>query len=104
MDRLLKAAHALFISCPSKHFPCANWIKNLEVQEIKPYTFNTRIQPSSYLPGRDGTRRKDRREAMGRSDGVHYVHQKREQNRTTVQIGKRREELNQFNFSSRKRA
>ena len=62
------------------------------------------VKPSSHLTGRDGTRRKDRREATGRSDGVLCEHQEWERNRTTVQIGQRREELDRSNFSYRRRA
>ena len=57
------------------------------------WTRKREIKPSSHSTGRDGTRRKDRREATGRSDGVQCEHQERERNRTIVQIGKRREEL-----------
>ena len=58
------------------------------------------LEPS----GREGTRRKDRREAAGQSDGVQCEHQERERNRTAVRIGRRREELDRSNFSYRRRA
>ena len=68
--------------------------------ELVDYFYNQveNLKPSSHSMGRDGTRRKDRREATGRSDGVQCEHQERERNRTTVQIGKRREELDRSNF------
>ena len=64
-----------------------------------PYGASAAVKPTSHSTGRDGTCCKDRREATGRSDGVQCEHQEWERNRTTVQIGTRRETLDRSNFS-----